>query len=63
MCAITMHTSQSMKHAVCLPYWSWNKIRVNTLELLSGGDMLVRALADEGVEHIFGYPGGAVLHI
>lgn len=33
------------------------------LELLSGGEMLVRALADEGVEHIFGYPGGAVLHI
>ncbi len=25
--------------------------------------MLVRALADEGVEVIFGYPGGAVLHI
>ena len=34
-----------------------------TLELLSGGEMLVRALADEGVEHVFGYPGGAVLHI
>ena len=37
--------------------------RVKTLELLSGGEMLVRALADEGVEHVFGYPGGAVLHI
>ncbi len=36
---------------------------MDTLELLSGGEMLVRALADEGVEHIFGYPGGAVLHI
>ncbi len=34
-----------------------------SVELLSGGEMLVRALADEGVEHIFGYPGGAVLHI
>jgi acetolactate synthase-1/2/3 large subunit len=33
------------------------------LELLSGGEMLIRALADEGVEYIFGYPGGAVLHI
>ena len=33
------------------------------MELLSGGEMLVRALADEGVEHLFGYPGGAVLHI
>jgi acetolactate synthase-1/2/3 large subunit len=33
------------------------------VELLSGGDMLLRALADEGVECIFGYPGGAALHI
>ncbi len=32
-------------------------------EMLSGGDMLIRALADEGVEYVFGYPGGAVLHI
>jgi len=32
-------------------------------ELLSGGDMLIRALRDEGVKHIFGYPGGAALHI
>ncbi len=34
-----------------------------TLEMLSGGDMLIRALEDEGVDTIFGYPGGAVLHI
>ncbi len=33
------------------------------MELLSGGDMLVRALKDEGVEYIYGYPGGAALHI
>ncbi|MEZ5558255.1 MAG: acetolactate synthase 3 large subunit [Pseudomonadales bacterium] len=32
-------------------------------EALSGGDMLIRALQDEGVEYIFGYPGGAALHI
>ena len=30
---------------------------------MSGGDLLVQALVDEGVEYIFGYPGGAVLHI
>ena len=30
---------------------------------LSGGDMLIRALQEEGVDCIFGYPGGAVLHI
>jgi acetolactate synthase I/II/III large subunit len=33
------------------------------VELLSGGEMIARALEDEGVEYIFGYPGGAVLHI
>jgi len=32
-------------------------------EMLSGGDMLIRALQDEGVEYIFGYPGVAALHI
>ena len=32
-------------------------------EQLSGGDMLIRALTDEGVEYVFGYPGGAALHI
>jgi acetolactate synthase-1/2/3 large subunit len=34
-----------------------------TVELLSGGEMIARALEDEGVDFIFGYPGGAVLHI
>ncbi|MCB1616382.1 MAG: acetolactate synthase 3 large subunit [Pseudomonadales bacterium] len=33
------------------------------MELLSGGDMLIRSLQDEGVDYIFGYPGGAALHI
>ncbi len=30
---------------------------------LTGADIIVRFLQDEGVEHLFGYPGGAVLHI
>ncbi|WP_416885735.1 acetolactate synthase 3 large subunit [Marinospirillum sp.] len=33
------------------------------MELLSGADMITRFLADEGVEYIYGYPGGAALHI
>jgi acetolactate synthase-1/2/3 large subunit len=33
------------------------------VELLSGAEMLVRSLRDEGVKYIYGYPGGAVLHI
>jgi acetolactate synthase-1/2/3 large subunit len=30
---------------------------------LSGSEILVQFLQDEGVEYLFGYPGGAVLHI
>jgi len=30
---------------------------------LSGGEILIESLKEEGVDHIFGYPGGAVLHI
>jgi len=30
---------------------------------LSGADIVVRCLAEEGVDHVFGYPGGAVLYI
>ncbi|MEP4145685.1 MAG: acetolactate synthase 3 large subunit [Halioglobus sp.] len=33
------------------------------MEMLSGGEMIARALEDESVEYVFGYPGGAVLHI
>ncbi len=30
---------------------------------LSGAEIVIRCLKDEGVEHVFGYPGGSVLHI
>ena len=33
------------------------------MELLSGGDIIVRALRDAGVNFVWGYPGGAALHI
>ncbi|MFL4990184.1 MAG: acetolactate synthase 3 large subunit [Microvirga sp.] len=32
-------------------------------ETMTGAEMVIRALHDQGVEHIFGYPGGAVLPI
>jgi acetolactate synthase-1/2/3 large subunit len=32
-------------------------------EMMTGAEMVVRALRDQNVEHIFGYPGGAVLPI
>ncbi|HIF9168914.1 TPA: acetolactate synthase 3 large subunit [Photobacterium damselae] len=33
------------------------------MEMLSGADMVVRSMIDQGVIHIFGYPGGSVLDI
>jgi acetolactate synthase-1/2/3 large subunit len=30
---------------------------------LTGAEIVVQALMDEGVQYVFGYPGGAVLHI
>ncbi|QCI17626.1 acetolactate synthase 3 large subunit [Buchnera aphidicola (Acyrthosiphon lactucae)] len=33
------------------------------MEMLSGAEMVVRSLIDQGIQHIFGYPGGAVLDI
>src|SRR5438105_360010 len=32
-------------------------------EQMSGAQMVIQALVDQGVEHVFGYPGGAVLPI
>ena len=28
---------------------------------MTGAEMVIEALADQGVKHLFGYPGGAVL--
>lgn len=33
------------------------------MELITGAEIMVRCLKEEGVEYLFGYPGGAVLHI
>jgi acetolactate synthase-1/2/3 large subunit len=34
-----------------------------TGEEMTGAEMVIRALRDQGVDHVFGYPGGAVLPI
>lgn len=33
------------------------------MELLSGAEMVIRFLRDEGVKYVYGYPGGALLHL
>ena len=35
----------------------------NTDNRMTGAEIVLRALKDNGVKHIFGYPGGAVLPI
>jgi len=32
-------------------------------KMMTGAEILIQSLAAEGVEYVFGYPGGAVLHI
>ncbi len=34
-----------------------------TVRQMTGAQMVVQAMKDHGVEHLFGYPGGAVLPI
>jgi len=44
----------------------FNPIRqrgTHIVEPITGAEILVRCLKDEGVEYLFGYPGGSVLHI
>lgn len=33
------------------------------MEILSGSEMVIQSLIDQGIQYIFGYPGGAVLDI
>ena len=37
--------------------------RIEAATELSGAEILIRCLQEEGVEHVFGYPGGAVLYL
>ncbi len=41
----------------------WNYLVGKSKPILRGAEIFVQALKDEGVKHVFGYPGGAVLHI
>jgi len=36
---------------------------VNKIEMMTGAEILINCLVAEGVEYVFGYPGGSVLHI
>jgi acetolactate synthase-1/2/3 large subunit len=47
---------------VCAQKWTIEKDTIMGTQM-TGAEMVIRALADQGVEHVFGYPGGAVLPI
>jgi acetolactate synthase-1/2/3 large subunit len=53
---MTVHPSFETQTAAPLP-------AAPTVEMLSGAETVVRAMVDNGVEVLFGYPGGAVLPI
>ena len=38
-------------------------MRVSVQMVLTGAEIVIRCLQEEKIEHVFGYPGGAVLHI
>src|SRR5882762_5103463 len=38
-------------------------MELSMAQQMTGAEMVIKALADQGVEHLFGYPGGAVLPI
>jgi acetolactate synthase-1/2/3 large subunit len=47
----------SLPHSPAVPHASAKE------EILTGAEILIRCLQEEGVRHVFGYPGGAVLYI
>jgi acetolactate synthase-1/2/3 large subunit len=56
----TTADSSRREHPINLP---WTLKGSCMSQEITGAEILVRCLAEEGVEHVFGYPGGAVLYI
>jgi acetolactate synthase I/II/III large subunit len=56
----TTADSGRREHPINLP---WTLKGSCMSQEITGAEILVRCLAEEGVEHVFGYPGGAVLYI
>src|SRR4029079_11025929 len=45
------------------PTMTAKKIEAEAAREMTGAEMVIEALVDQGVQHLFGYPGGAVLPI
>src|SRR5215510_1570774 len=46
-----------------LPWTDRRRKGMDMTREMTGAEMVIQALADQNVEHVFGYPGGAVLPI
>lgn len=64
MMTTVVYALPSSKQVPCYrPDDEWQARGDSKVELLSGAEMVVRSLRDEGVKYIYGYPGGALLHV
>lgn len=64
MTTTVVNALPSSKQVPCYrPDGEWQARGDSKVELLSGAEMVVRSLRDEGVKYIYGYPGGALLHV
>src|SRR5262249_13030619 len=49
--------------AALFDFLSRGRVELTMSKEMTGAEMVIEALADQGIEHVFGYPGGAVLPI
>ncbi|MDA0190252.1 MAG: acetolactate synthase 3 catalytic subunit [Proteobacteria bacterium] len=50
-------------YPLTLQVFSSNQLGKATAMMMTGAEIVIRCLQEEKVEYVFGYPGGAVLHI
>src|SRR5262245_7636113 len=49
--------------AALFDFLGCRRVELTMSKEMTGAEMVIEALADQGIEHVFGYPGGAVLPI
>src|SRR5262245_51761321 len=61
--AICDHSGAEGALAALFDFLSRGRVELTMSKEMTGAEMVIEALADQGIEHVFGYPGGAVLPI
>ena len=44
-------------------FWIKEKFKMKQANKITGAEIVIKALIDQGVDTVFGYPGGAILPI